>query len=75
MADLIEKIMSEIESDSTINAREISLDMTSKGFLKKSRTLNINGMVESPAEKGRVVEIVKKHAGDNYQVADRIVVL
>ena len=66
MADLIEKIMSEIESDRAINAREISLDMTSKGFLKKSRTLNNNGMVESPAEKSRVVEIVKKHAGDNY---------
>jgi hypothetical protein len=67
--------MSEIESDPRIDAREISLDMASKGFLKKSRTLKINGMVESIGEKNRILEIVKKHSGDNYEVADRIVIL
>jgi len=75
MADLIDKIMSEIESDPEINAKEICLDVSSKGLLRKSRTLHVNGMVESGAEKKRVLEIVKKHAGENYEVADRIVVL
>jgi hypothetical protein len=75
MVDQIDKIMSEIESDPTINAREISLIITSKGLLKKNRILNINGLVESDTEKNRVMEIVKKHAGHEYEVADRVIVL
>jgi hypothetical protein len=75
MQDLIDKITSEIESDPRIDAREISFDIRSKGFLKKSRTLKINGMVESAAEKDKVLEIVKKYTGKDYDVADRIVIL
>jgi hypothetical protein len=75
MLDLIDKIISEIESDPRIDAREISLDITSKGFLKKRKTLNINGMMESNIEKDRVLEIVKKQAGNNYDVADKLVIV
>ena len=75
MMDLIDKIMSEIESDPRINAREINLDITSRGFLKKRKTLKVYGMLGSNAEKDRVLEIVKKNAGNNYDVADKLVIV
>jgi hypothetical protein len=74
MTNLIDKIMSEIESDPRIDAKEISLDLTTKGFLGRRRILKVNGMVESRAEKDRVLEIVKKEAGNNYDVSDKLVV-
>jgi hypothetical protein len=74
MADIIDKIMAEIESDPTIDAREISLDISSKGFLKRRRLLNVNGMVQSTAEKARIVGIVQRQAGDSYDVTDKLVV-
>jgi hypothetical protein len=75
MADLINKIMAEIESDPTINAKEINLDITSKGFLKRRMIINVNGAVESAAEKDRVMKIVQREAGDNYDVIDKLVVM
>ena len=74
MADIIDKIMAEIESDPTINAKEVSLDMTSKGFLKRRKTLNVHGTVKSTAEKDRVMKIVQREAGDNYDVTDKLAV-
>ena len=74
MADIITKIMAEIESDPTINAKDISLDMTAKGFLKRRKTLNVHGKVWSAAEKDRVMKIVQREAGDNYDVSDKLAV-
>jgi hypothetical protein len=74
MADIIDRIMAALESDPTIDAREISLDISSKGFLKRRKLLNVNGMVKSTAEKARVVGIVQRQAGDNYDVTDKLVV-
>ena len=75
MAELLDKIMAEIESDPTINAKEINLDMQSKGFLKRRRILNVNGMVESTAERDAIMKLVKRQAGDNYDVVDKMVVM
>jgi hypothetical protein len=66
--------MAEIESDPTFNAKDISLDMTSKGFLKRRKTLNVHGTVASTAEKDRLMKIVQREAGDNYDVSDKVVV-
>ena len=74
MADIIGKIMAEIESDPTLNAKDISLDMTSKGFLKRRKTLNVHGTVGSTAEKDRVMKIVQREAGDNYDISDKLAV-
>jgi hypothetical protein len=66
--------MAEIESDPTINAKEICLDMTSKGFLKRRKTVNVHGTVKSTAEKDRVMKIVQREVGDNYDVSDKLAV-
>lgn len=75
MAELIDKIMAEIESDPTINAKEINLDIQSKGFLKRRRLLNVNGMVESTAERDAIIKLVQRQAGDNYDVVNKLVVM
>ena len=74
MADIIEKIIKQIESDPTINAKEVCLDVTSKGFLRRRKTLNVHGTAASSAEKDRVMKIVQREAGDNYDVSDRLAV-
>jgi len=72
---IVDKIMSEIEADLTIDAKEINLVITSKGFLKRRKILSVFGEVQSAAEKKRVLEIVNKQAGNTFDVADKIVVL
>ena len=74
MADIVDRIMAEFESDPTINAKSLNLVVASKGFLKRRKILNIYGTTESAAEKDRAMQIVKRQAGDNYDVADKIVV-
>jgi hypothetical protein len=74
MVDIIGKIMAEIEADPTINATEIRLDVTSKGFLMRRKALNVHGSVKSTAEKDRIMSIVQREAGDNYDVMDKLAV-
>ena len=72
---IVDTIMSDIEADPTIDAKEVNIVVTFKGFVKRRKILNVYGEVQSMAERDRVLEIVKRHAGDNFDVADKIVVL
>jgi hypothetical protein len=38
--------------------------ITSKGFLRRKKTLNVHGAVKSAAEKDRVMKIVERQAGE-----------
>jgi hypothetical protein len=51
------------------------LVVASKGFLKRRKILSVYGTTESAAEKDRAMQIVKRQAGDNYDVADKIIVV
>ena len=75
MGDITDKIMAELEADPTIKAKSLNLVMTSKGFLKRGKILTVYGTVESANEKDRVMKIVQRQAGDNYVVAEKIVVI
>jgi len=75
MADIVDKIMAELESDPMIQAKSLNLVVGAKGFLKRRKTLDVFGTAESPAEKARAMAIVHRQAGDNYDVADKIVVI
>lgn len=75
MKDLIDQIMAELESDPLIDAKEINLDLEHKGFIKRRKILNVNGMVKSTAEKDSVIRIVKRQAGTKYDVLDKLVVM
>jgi DNA polymerase III delta subunit len=74
MSDVTQAIMREIESDPTINATDILLDLESKGLFKKRKTLHIRGAVHSVDQKGKVVQIAQRHAGDECEVVDHLVV-
>jgi hypothetical protein len=75
MEDIIDKIMAELESDPAIDAKSLNLVLTSKGFLKRRKILNVHGTTESAAEKERAMKIVQRQVGDTYDVADKIVVV
>ena len=74
MSDLTDTIMSEIESDPEIDAKSISLAVQSQGLFKKRKILRINGIVDSRSENERVLEIARKHAGNRYDIANRLIV-
>ena len=75
MPDIVDKIMAEFESDPLIHAKSLNLVVASKGFMKKRKILNVYGTTESATEKERAMKIVQRQAGDNYDVADKIVVI
>jgi hypothetical protein len=75
MADIVDKIMAEFESDPTIHAKSLNLVVGSKGFLKRRKILNVYGTTESAAERDRAMTIVRRQAGDSYDVEDKIVVI
>jgi hypothetical protein len=75
MAEITDKIMAELESDPLIHAKSLNLVVGSKGFLKRRKTLSVFGTTESAAEKDKAMTIVRRQAGDNYDVEDKIVVV
>lgn len=75
MADIVDKIMAELESDPMIHAKSLNLVVGSKGFLKRRKTLEVLGTTDSTAEKDRAMKIVQRQAGDNYDVENKIVVV
>jgi hypothetical protein len=75
MTDIVDKIMAEFESDPMIHAKSLNLVVGSKGFLKRRKVMNVCGTAESANEKERALEIVQRQVGDNYDVADKIVVI
>ena len=72
MADIVKTIMAEIETDLTIKAMDICLDIESKGLFKKRKSLHIHGAVHSQDQMDRVVKIVKHHAGESFDVVDHL---
>ncbi len=67
--------MAELESDPTIHGESLNLVVTARGFLKRRQILNVYGTTESAAEKDKVLGIVRRRAGDAYDVEDKTVVL
>ncbi len=74
MTELTDTIMSEIESDPAIDAKSISLAVESGGIFKRRKILKINGIVDSPKEKDRILQIVRRQASDRYDIASKLIV-
>ena len=75
MADIVDKIMAEFETDPLIHAKSLNLVVGSKGFLRRRKTLEVLGTTESTAEKERAIKIVQRQVGDGYDVEDKVVVV
>ena len=74
MSYVTEAIMKEVEADPLIKAAGILLDFESKGLFKKTKTLHIRGSVPPVDQKGRMIKIAQRHAGDTCEVVDHFVV-
>ena len=74
MVDIVDKIMAEFESDPIIHAKSLKLAVVPRGFLRCRKVMNVYGKAESAREKERALEIVHRQVGDDYEVANRIVV-
>jgi len=72
--EILDKIMSEIESDPEIDPKAISLDVLSQGFIKKREILKMNGIVDSAGEKDRMLQIARMQMGYRCDIADKLVV-
>jgi osmotically-inducible protein OsmY len=74
MADVVGMVMREIEDDVTIASKDISVQIESKGILKRKKTLKLNGSVGSEAEKRKAGQIAAHHAGQAYEVVNELLV-
>ena len=74
MSDIQNLILRDIEDDPTITAKGITVEIQSKGFLKKTKTVHLVGSVNSETEKKKAIQIAVHFAGDNYDVIDDLTV-
>lgn len=68
MADIIDMIRTDVEEDSSIKIRGFLVDMQSKGFLVKRKTIHVSGRVTNQHDRDKIESIVNHHAGDGYDV-------
>lgn len=74
MTDLESMIMRDIEDDSSIDANDIVLRTASRGFLKKRKTIHVEGFVNTELAREKVTKIAEHHAGDNFSVSNELAV-
>ena len=74
MTDLVSTIMKDIQDDGLINATDVVMDITSKGFFQRRKFLRIHGSVKTEMEKKKVIQMAEHHSGDNYSILDELTV-
>ncbi len=68
MADIIDMIRRDVEDDGSINVRAFTVDLLTKGFLVKRKTIRVAGRVANEHERDKIAGIVNHHAGDGYSL-------
>jgi hypothetical protein len=66
--------MRDIEADPTLDSKKITVELTATGFLKKRKIISLIGSVKSETEKKKAMQIVVHFAGDNYDVANNLII-
>lgn len=74
IVDVGKRILAEIASDTTIDARGISVDESRRESLNKKKILRVRGTVMSGAQKTRILKLVQERAGEDYEVMDDLFV-
>ncbi len=75
MVGITDKIIRVLESDASINTKNINLVLKSKRLFGLKNVLNVYGVAGSAQEKEKIVEIANTEAGNNYEVVDRLIVI
>ena len=63
-------ILDKISGESSIDASEIDIEITTRGLFQKRRVIHIIGTANSEEAKRKVTEIARQHAGDDYLVVN-----
>ncbi len=66
--------MRDMEADPTIDSKKLTIEITATGFLKKRKIIHLIGSVKSEPEKKKAMQIVSHFAGDNYEVANDLII-
>jgi len=74
MKTVSELIMRYIEEDNSINARGVNVELVSRGFLKRRKSVRLFGTVDSESQRQKVKRIVEHHTGDQYDILDELTV-
>ena len=74
MSDIQQVTMRDIEDDPAIDSKEITIEIQATGFLKKRKIIRLVGSVKSETEKEKAMRIAVHFAGDNYDVANHLIV-
>ena len=74
MADLSETILSDL-SGQNIDTSHLGVEVRrAKGLFNRRQLLDVFGAVRSETEKRAVLRVATRHAGDDYEVEDNVVV-
>ena len=72
MPEITQTILTEIGNELSIDTMNICVDVQSKGLLKRNKSLHIFGTVRSQDQIAKVERIVKRHAGNTYEVVNHL---
>ncbi len=74
MADVSETILSDL-SGQNIDTSHLGVEIRrAKGLFNRRQLLDVFGAVRSESEKQAVLRVATRHAGDDYDVEDNVVV-
>jgi hypothetical protein len=73
MLDIQKVIMHDIETDPTIDAKGITIEIQAKGFRKRKK-IRLIGNVKSEIDMKKVIRMVEHFAGDNYEVENNLII-
>ena len=62
-------IMADIESEPSVNATDIGVQLSKKKLFMPRQTISVFGVVRSDDQRKKVIRIVERHAGDRYDVS------
>ena len=72
MPEITQTILTAIGNELSIDTMNICVDLQEKGFLKRNKTLHIFGSVHSQDQIAKVEKIVRRHAGNSYEVENHL---
>jgi hypothetical protein len=72
MPEITQTILTAIGNELSIDTMNICVDVQSKGLLKRKTSLHIFGTVRSQDQIAKVERIVRRHAGNIYEVENHL---
>jgi hypothetical protein len=72
MPEITKTILTDIANDLSINTMNICVDIDERGLFKKKKSMHIFGTVQSQIQVDKIEKIVRRHAGNIYEVVNHL---